>query len=100
MRCVVNVRVSTNADAASAASTSPRTMTDRESRLSWSGCTRGAPGASAASGENTPGSGSYSTRMSLERLAGVPLGVGNHRGQDVADAMRHSPSATNRGQSR
>jgi len=30
----VNVLVSTNADAASAASTSPRTMADRESRFS------------------------------------------------------------------
>ena len=60
--CVVYSPSTTTAARANAAAESPRAMRQWASRLpaSW---TRGAPGARAASGSNTPGSGSYWTSI-------------------------------------
>ena len=57
--CVVYSPSTTTAASFSARATSPRAMRHCASRLPVP-CTAGAPGASAASGANTPGVGSYS----------------------------------------
>ncbi len=86
MRCVRQVPETTWALAASAASASPRRITERGRRLSWRGLTRGAPGASAASGSAPAAAARSRRRTSAAAARAVRRVDRGDRGEHVADA--------------
>jgi len=99
MRWVAQVPLTTCALAASAASASPRWMTERDSRLSCVGFTRGAPGSSAAAGSSTAGSGWYSTSTSRAASRAVWRSTAAIAARTSPTQRTSSPSATKPGQS-
>ena len=99
MRWVTQVPVTTCAEAASAASTSPRSMRVVESTLACFGFTWGAPGRMDSAGSRTGGSGWYSTSTSAAASRAMRGLSAATAASTSPTARTSSPSATSTGQS-